>query len=69
MTPPTPPNRLHFRNGTLYMLDGTNLEAYLTEAMKEGDVVLVNRDFLQKLYAQAFYYRTALYSDRFIIAA
>lgn len=51
------------------MLDGSNLEDYLTEAMKEGDVVLVNRDFLQKLYAQAHYYRRWLADDRFIIAA
>ena len=71
LTPPTPPNRLHFRKGMLYMLDGSKLDEYLAETMEEGDVVLVNRDFLQKLYTQAFYYRTQalMLDDRFIIAA
>lgn len=71
MNPPTPPNRMQFRAGILAMKDGSNLETYLTEAMEEGDVVLVNRDFLQKLYTQAYYYRTQamLLDDRFIIAA
>ena len=71
LTPPTPPNRMQFRAGILAMKDGSNLQDYLTNALEEGDVVLVNRDFLQKLYTQAFYYRTQamMLDDRFIIAA